>query len=217
MNILLIGPQGSGKGTQARILLEKFGFFYFESGEFLRKVAGTNEELKKVLSEGQLIPDREMTSYLTAFFDQKNLYDDIIFDGFPRTEPQYQFWKKWLTDKEIKIDLAIVLEISEAETVRRLTVRRKDPVTGAIYNLVTDPPPSSVDLSTLIQRDDDKPEAIKIRLASYRQRTEPLIKTLASDMEVIEVDGERPIEVISVDIVKIVESRIQILKQVQEK
>lgn len=208
MNILLIGPQGSGKGTQARILLEKFGFFYFESGEFLRKVAGTNEELKKVLSEGQLIPDREMTSYLTAFFDQKNLYDDIIFDGFPRTEPQYQFWKKWLTDKEIKIDLAIVLEISEAETVRRLTARRKDPVTGAIYNLVTDPPPSSVDLSTLIQRDDDKPEAIKIRLVSYRQRTEPLIKTLASDMEVIEVDGERPIVEISKDIVKIVESRI---------
>lgn len=208
MNILLIGPQGSGKGTQARILLEKFGFFYFESGEFLRKVAGTNEELKKVLSEGQLIPDREMTSYLTAFFDQKNLYDDIIFDGFPRTEPQYQFWKKWLTDKEIKIDLAIVLEISEAETVRRLIARRKDPVTGAIYNLVTDPPPSSVDLSTLIQRDDDKPEAIKIRLASYRERTEPLIKTLASDMEVIEVDGERPIVEISKDIVKIVESRI---------
>lgn len=208
MNILLIGPQGSGKGTQARILLEKFGFFYFESGEFLRKVAGTNEDLKKVLSEGQLIPDREMTSYLTAFFDQKNLYDDIIFDGFPRTEPQYQFWKKWLTDKEIKIDLAIVLEISEAETVRRLTARRKDPVTGAIYNLVTDPPPSSVDLSTLIQRDDDKPEAIKIRLASYRERTEPLIKTLASDMEVIEVDGERPIVEISKDIVKIVESRI---------
>lgn len=208
MNILLIGPQGSGKGTQARFLVEKFGFFYFESGEYLRKVAGTNEELKKVLSEGQLIPDREMTSYLTAFFDQKNLYDDIIFDGFPRTEPQYQFWKKWLTDKEIKIDLAIVLEISEAETVRRLTARRKDPVTGAIYNLVTDPPPSSVDLSTLIQRDDDKPEAIKIRLASYRERTEPLIKTLASDMEVIEVDGERPIVEISKDIVKIVESRI---------
>lgn len=208
MNILLIGPQGSGKGTQARFLVEKFGFFYFESGEYLRKVAGTNEELKKVLSEGQLIPDREMTSYLTAFFDQKNLYDDIIFDGFPRTEPQYQFWKKWLTDKEIKIDLAIVLEISEAETVRRLTARRKDPVTGAIYNLVTDPPPSSVDLSTLIQRDDDKPEAIKIRLASYRERTEPLIKTLASDMEAIEVDGERPIVEISKDIVKIVESRI---------
>jgi adenylate kinase len=155
MNILLIGPQGSGKGTQARILLEKFGFFYFESGEFLRKVANDNEELKKALSQGQLVPDREMISYLTAFFDQKNMYDGIIFDGFPRTEPQYQFWKKWLTDKQIKLDLTIVLEISEAETVRRLTARRKDPVTGAIYNLVTDPPPSDVDLSTLVQREDD--------------------------------------------------------------
>lgn len=208
MNILLIGPQGSGKGTQARVLLEKFGFFYFESGEFLRKVANNNEELKKALSEGQLVPDREMTSYLTAFFDEKNMYDDIIFDGFPRTESQYNFWKNWLTDKVVKLDLAIVLEISEAETIRRLTARRKDPETGAIYNLVTDPPPADVDLSKLIQREDDKPEAIKMRLANYRQRTEPLIKTLESDMEVIEVNGERPIEEISADIVKIVETRI---------
>lgn len=217
MNILLIGPQGSGKGTQARILLEKFGFFYFESGEFLRKIAEKNEDLKKSLSEGNLVPDTEMTSYLTAFFDQKNLYDDIIFDGFPRTEPQYQFWKKWLTDKQIKIDLAIVLEISEEETLRRLTARRKDPVTGAIYNLVTDPPPSNVDLSTLIQREDDKPDAIKIRLANYRQRTEPLIKTLEGEMEVIEVDGERPIDEISNDIVKIVEEKTKILSEVEGK
>lgn len=215
MNILLIGPQGSGKGTQARILLEKFGFFYFESGEFLRKVAGSNEDLKKALSEGQLVPDREMTSYLTAFFDQKNLYDDIIFDGFPRTEPQYQFWKKWLTDKQIKIDLAIVLEISEEEALRRLTARRKDLETGAIYNLVTDPPPPSVDLSTLIQREDDKPEAIKIRLANYRDRTEPLIKTLEGDMEVIDVDGERPIAEISKDIIKIVEEKLKVLSEVE--
>lgn len=212
MNILLIGPQGSGKGTQARVLLEKFGFFYFESGEFLRKVAIDNEKLKKALSEGQLVPDRDMTSYLSAFFDEKNMYDDIIFDGFPRTELQYNFWKKWLVDKEVVLDLAIVLEISETETIRRLTARRKDPETGAIYNLVTDPPPSTVDLSTLVQREDDKPEAIKMRLANYRQRTEPLIKTLGRDMEVVEVDGERPIGEISKDIIKIVENKIEVLR-----
>ena len=208
MNILLIGPQGSGKGTQARVLLEKFGFFYFESGEFLRKIAKDNEELKKALSQGQLVPDREMTSYLTAFFDEKNMYDDIIFDGFPRTQSQYNFWKNWLTDKEVKLDLAIVLEIGEAETVRRLTARRKDPETGEIYNLITDPPPADFDLSKLVQREDDKPEAIKIRLANYRQRTEPLIKTLGLDMEVVEVNGERPIQEISEDIVKIVDERM---------
>src|SRR5688500_14926489 len=116
MNIILIGPQGSGKGTQARILLEKFGFFYFESGEFLRKVAKDNEDLKKSLAEGVLVPDREMTSYLTAFLDQKNLYDDIIFDGFPRTVSQYEFFKNWITDKQVSLDLVLVLEISEAET-----------------------------------------------------------------------------------------------------
>src|SRR3990172_8122010 len=169
MNILLIGPQGSGKGTQARILCEKFNFFYFESGGFLRKVAQKDEGLRKSLAEGDLVPDREMTSYLTAFFDQKNLYDDIIFDGFPRTLNQYGFFKKWLLDKNVNLDLVIVLKIGESETVRRLSARRMDPATGAIYNLGTDPPPQGVDQSKLVQRDDDAPDAIKKRLALYKE------------------------------------------------
>ncbi len=208
MNILLIGPQGSGKGTQARILLEKFGFFYFESGEFLRKVAKNNEDLKKSLAEGVLVPDREMTSYLTAYLDQEKLYDDVIFDGFPRTVEQYHFWENWLIDKQVKIHLVLVLEISEEETVKRLSARRKDPETGAIYNLITDPPPTNIDQTKLIQRDDDKPEAVKKRLALYRERTQPLIAELGKTIEVVEVDGERPISVISADILKIVEARI---------
>ena len=99
-----------------------------------------------------------MTSYLTAFFDQKNLYDDIIFDGFPRTRDQYDFFKKWLTDKGVRLDLVIVLEISEDETVRRLSARRSDPATGKIYNLITDPPPQGIDRNKLIQRDTTLPK-----------------------------------------------------------
>ena len=208
MNILLIGPQGSGKGTQARILCEKFNFFYFESGGFLRKVAEKDEALRKSLAEGNLVPDREMTSYLTAFFDQKNLYDDIIFDGFPRTRDQYDFFKKWLTDKGVRLDLVIVLEISEDETVRRLSARRSDPATGKIYNLITDPPPQGIDRNKLIQRDDDKPDGIKRRLALYREQTEPLIVRLSGETNVVEVDGERPIETIAGDLEKLVEAKI---------
>lgn len=204
MNIILIGPQGSGKGTQARILCEKYNFFYFESGAYLRRIAEDHPDLKKWLAEGKLVPDKEMTSYLTAFLDSKSLYDDIIFDGFPRTVVQYNFLKNWLSEKQVKIDLAIDLQISEEETLRRLSARRQDSVTGEIYNLITDLPPKNVDKSRLIQRDDDKPEAIQKRLALYRERTEPLIKELKKESRVVVVDGERSIEAIAGDIQNIV-------------
>jgi adenylate kinase len=186
MNIILFGPQGSGKGTQARLLCDEFGFFYFESGEFLRKIAKNNEELKAALDRGELVPDLEMTSYLTAYLDQENLYDDIIFDGFPRTITQYNFLKNWLRDKQVKIDLGIVLEIPEEETLKRLILRKQ--IEG---------------------RGDDNPEAIKHRLALYHQRTQELINEIRKDVEVVEVDGARPIEVISQDLK-------QILKKFQD-
>lgn len=200
----MFGPQGSGKGTQARLLCDKFGFFYFESGAYLRRIAETHEELKKSLAGGNLVPDKEMTSYLTAFFDERNLYDDIVFDGFPRTVEQYNFLRQWLVQKQVKIDLAIVLEISESETLKRLGARRQDPVTGKIYNLVTDLPPKEVDVNTLIQREDDKPEAIKKRLELYHARTEPLINEIMNDAKVVRINGERPIEEIELEIENIV-------------
>lgn len=208
MNIILIGPQGSGKGTQARIICEKFNFFYFESGSFLRKIAENNEELKKSLAEGILVPDTEMTSYLSAFLDQENLYDDIIFDGFPRTVEQYNFWNSWLTQKQVKIDLVLLLVISEEETIRRLSARRLDPSTGAIYNLLTDPPPDGVDISKLTHRDDDKPDAIKKRLMLYKQRTEPLVREMGKTSEVVEINGERSIEEIASQIETTIKERI---------
>lgn len=208
MNILIIGPQGSGKGTQARILIEKFNLYYFESGAYLRKMAETHPELKKLLSEGKLVPDREFTSYLAAYLDDQNLYDNILFDGFPRTLSQYEFFKNWLKDKKVSLDLTIVLQISEEETLKRLTGRRQDPASGKIYNLVTEPPPVGVDVNKLIQRDDDKPEAIKKRLELFKEQTEPLIVRLRKESEVIEVDGERPVKVIADELIKLVEERM---------
>lgn len=204
MNIILMGPQGSGKGTQGRILMEKFNLFYFESGAYLRRMAEEHPEIKKIMDEGKLVPDEEFTSYLTAYFDSKSIYDNILFDGFPRTIEQYKFLKNWLTVKKVKLDLVLVIEISEEETVRRLSCRRLDPQTGKIYNLLTDPPPESVDQTKLVIRDDDKPEAIKVRLTAYKQRTEKLISFIESDSKVVRVNGERPIDVIAKDLEEIV-------------
>lgn len=205
MNIILLGPQGSGKGTQGRFLVDKFDLYYFESGAYLRRIAENNLSLKKYLDSGVLVPDLEITSYVQAFLDKENLYDDIVFDGFPRTLSQYNFWKNWLDDRKFKLDLVIVLEISEEESIRRLSARRQDPKTGEIYNLITDVPPAGVDINSLVQRDDDKPEGVQTRLKLYRERTEPLIAQLKKDTKVVEVNGERSEDEMQKDLQTLVE------------
>lgn len=170
----------------------------------MRKIAESNEEVRKMLAAGEMVPDKEMTSYLTAFFDSQNLYDDIIFDGFPRNLPQYNFLKKWLKQRMIKIDLVIILNISDQEAVKRLLARRVDPATGKVYNLVTDPPPSNVDLAKLIRREDDNPVAIKRRLELYKNSTRSLINQLKKETRVVEINGERPIKDIAADIEKLI-------------
>jgi adenylate kinase len=203
MIILFLGPQGSGKGTQARLLSEKLGYYYFESGGFLREISAKNEALRKSLAEGNMVPDKEMSSYVASHLDEKATYDNIVLDGFPRTLAQYNFFKKWLEEKQMALNYVFVLNISEEESIRRLSARRQDPQTGTIYNLITDPPPAGVDKAELIQREDDKPEAIKKRLEWYRQLVLPLIEAMKKETKVVEINGERPIEVIFKDILAI--------------
>jgi adenylate kinase len=207
MNILLLGPQGSGKGTQARLLCERFSFYYFESGGFLREASKTNPSLAQMLTNGIFVPDAEMSSYVTSYLDEKEIYDNILFDGFPRSVMQYEALKDWLSLKKVKINMVILLKINEEETIRRLSARRMDPATGKIYNLVTDPPPPNVDVATLTQRDDDKPEAIKKRLSWYEEQVTPLIAALREDIGVIDIDGSRPIDEIQKELVEIVEAQ----------
>lgn len=207
MNIVLLGPQGCGKGTQARLLIEDFNFFYFESGAYLRRIADKFPEIKNSMDSGGLIPDKEFTSYLTAYLDEESLYTDVVFDGFPRTLDQYMFLKKWLDDKKVNIDLVLVIKISEEESVRRLGARRQDPITGKIYNLVTEIVPTEIDQTKLVQRVDDTPEAIKKRLGIYKDQTVPLINYLKGITEVHEIDGERSIEKVYNSVLEIVKSK----------
>ena len=176
MNIILLGPQGSGKGTQAELLIEKFGLQHFEAGRILRSIADSDNEhagaVKAALNSGNLVPD-ELVRLIAWDFINKRKNGGFVFDGYPRSVAQYEHLKDMLMKSGKKIDKVIDLEISEQETIKRLSKRG---------------------------REDDTSEAIKKRLELFRLQTEPVIEKARQDGILLEIDGERPIEVIHQDI-----------------
>ncbi len=213
MNILFIGPQGSGKGTQAKLLAEKLGFFSFEMGGFLRKLAKTNPEVAKIMNEkGKLIPDDMFFFALRELLGEKiTSKKGIILDGFPRSVGQYEILKDWFKDQGEKLNIAFLIEISKEESIRRLSARRTCKVCGKTWNLVTSPKPPSEDKcecgGELYQRKDDTPEAIEKRLQEYSRETKPLADILEKEGILVRINGEQPIEKISQELIEITERK----------
>jgi adenylate kinase len=208
MIILILGPLGSGKGTQAKRLARSFNLHFISMGDLLRQAAQKDDEIDKLINEkGKLVPAYTTYKILKGYLDDNKITDNIIFDGYPRMVQQYEFLREWLEESGKKIDLAIVLEVSEKESMRRLSGRREDPKTGRIYNINTSPKPGpKVDVKRLIRRDDDQPEAIKARLKWYQTDVVPLIKRLEEEgIKVKRIDGERPVEKIQADLFKLLE------------
>lgn len=201
MNLIIFGPQGSGKGTQAKLLVKEYSLFYFESGKFLRNLAKKDKRIDDLINkEGKLLPDDEIFRLMTEFIDENDPgRDNMLLDGYPRSVKQYELLKNWLSEKNEGIDKVIFLEVSEEESVKRLSARRIDEETGTIYNLITNPPAKDFK-GKLVQRPDDKPEAIKERLRLYKKETEPLIGVFEKEGILMRVNGERDIQVIFEDI-----------------
>lgn len=206
MNIIILGPQGSGKGTQAELISDKFNLFYLDMGKFLRGEALKNPLVDKIINErGKLLPDGIVFSLMSEYVAPKvPTRDGILFDGYPRSPAQYELLKQWLGEKGRKVDRAIILEVSEQVSIKRLSARRICEKCGTIYNLITNPPPEGICKcgGSLYQRKDDEPQAIKERLSAYRKTTEPLIRVLAKEKVLTKLNGERPIDEIFADIVK---------------
>lgn len=209
MNIIVLGPLGSGKGTQARLIVEKLNLFYFESGKFLRELAKKDSSIdERINKKGELLPDEEIFSLLTKHIEEKNpARENLLLEGYPRSAKQYELLKEWLAEKSQQIDKAIYLEISEEESIKRTSARKIDRKTGKIYNLVTNPPGSDVDINNLYQRPDDKPEAIKKRLGWFKDSVLPLVDIFEKEGILERVDGERPIEIIFKDILSRIERK----------
>jgi len=213
MNIIIIGPQGSGKGTQAELIAEHYDLLHIESGEILRDLAKSNKRIDKMVDSGAIVPDKETLKYISNYINERKWgYDNIIFDGYPRKRSQYKLLTSWLEKKGMQIDLVIYLEIDDKEAVRRLSARRVCEKCGEVYNLITKPPKNKLKCrcgGKLIQRDDDEPRIIQKRLGTFHKRTEPILKLIKKDGTLFKVDGERPIEVIFDEIVSVVDKHVK--------
>ena len=197
MNIILVGPQGCGKGTQAEKIAEHYSMKHFSTGDAFRAEVASGSELGKKLKEimdaGELVPVEIVNDVIRGAIEQHK-ERGLIFDGYPRTQEQASFLES-VTD----VDAIVAIEISDEEAVRRISSRYMCPKCGKGYNTVTLPPKEEgkcdLDGEALIQRDDDKPEAVRKRLADYHAKTAPIIAFFEEKgVAVHRINGEQPIE-----------------------
>ena len=184
LNLILLGPPGSGKGTQGERLQEDFRLPYYATGDILRAAVkeGTEvgDQAKEYMDRGDLVPDQVIIGVIAERLHEEEASDGFILDGFPRTVPQAEALDGKMKELRREITAVLLIDVPEEEILRRLGGRRtceKNP--GHIYHVDFDPPKEEgvcdIDGAKLIVRDDDKPEVIKNRLAQYREKTEPLI------------------------------------------
>ncbi len=206
MIILILGKPGSGKGTQAELLVKKYNLYYFATGDFSRKWAQEDERIRKIVESGGLISEQEMTDHVLEFLEKnRGVLKNMIFEGFPRYVSQYQNLEKWLREKGYEIDYVFLIDVSDEEVIKRLSARRIDRKTGKIYNLITELPGPEVNPNDLVQRDDDNEVAIKNRLKVFREYTQPTIEYAQKIGKLIKINGEQSVEEIQKEIQKVIE------------
>jgi adenylate kinase len=200
LNLILLGPPGSGKGTQGERLQEDFRLPYYATGDILRAAVKEGTEVGKQAEEymerGDLVPDEVIIGVIAERIQDDEAADGFILDGFPRTVPQAEALEKKMKELRREMTAVILIDVPEEEILRRLGGRRtceKNP--SHIYHLEFDPPKEDevcdIDGGKLIVRDDDKPEVIKNRLAQYSAKTEPLVEYYDERGILNHVDGKQ--------------------------
>lgn len=214
MKIIMLGAPGAGKGTQAKMLADKYGIPHISTGDIFRANIKNETELgkkaKEYMDQGLLVPDELTCNLVVDRIQQEDCAKGYILDGFPRTIPQAEALDKALTELNDKIDYAVNVEVPDENIVGRMSGRRACVGCGATYHIVYNPTKAEGVCDRcgkdLILRDDDKPETVQKRLNVYHEQTQPLIDFYKNKGVLREVDGTVDMNDVFDAIVKVLES-----------
>ena len=215
MYIILVGAQGSGKGTQAELLSRTLGVPHIASGDLFRKAIDEKTELgikaKAYIDRGELVPDDLTVTMVVKRLEEPDCSQGVLFDGFPRTVAQAEVLDKGLQEVGKQIDLAIYLQVPREELLKRLSGRYICRANQHVYNINTYPPKVAgvcdIDGSELYQRTDDTGEAVQKRLDIFFNETIRLLDYYGKQNKLVEVDGNQDIDKVQQSILSVIQTR----------
>jgi len=192
MRMILVGPPGAGKGTQAARLVDTYRITHISSGDMFRAAVKEGTELGKQLDHymklGGLVPDEITIPIVLKRIMAADCANGFMLDGFPRTRPQAEALDKAMTDAGVTLDAVVLIEVPDALLEERAVGRRSDPDTGTIYHLKYNPPPKEIE-ARLVHRKDDTAEAVQTRVAKYHSETTPIAPFYVEKGILKRVDG----------------------------
>ena len=213
MNIILFGPPGAGKGTQAKELIERFSIPQISTGDILRAAIANKTplglEAKKLMDAGNLVSDDIVNGLVSERLKEKDTEKGFILDGYPRTVEQAKALDAILEKQEKEIEKVIALIVEDDEILKRITGRRVSKKTGKIYHVIYNPPVDE-NPEDLEQRADDTEEVVLNRLKQYKAQTAPVLDYYKSKGKVAEIQGERESKYITEEIVDLLKNNCNI-------
>ena len=212
MRLILLGPPGAGKGTQAAYIMEKYNIPQISTGDMLRAAVKTGSELgrqaKSFMDSGGLVPDDVIIGLVKERIQENDCKNGFLFDGFPRTIPQADA----LREAGVEIDFVVEIDVDDEEIIKRLSGRRVHPDSGRTYHIDFNPPKAAgiddVTGEPLIQRDDDKEDTIKKRLEVYHEQTELLVEYYSTQAQKVSNTSPKYVKVSGVGSLDAIKEKI---------